>query len=182
MEHLYKPINPTKYIGNSSRIYYRSSWEKKFMQFLELSPKIKRWASEEIVIAYFLESDKKWHRYYPDFFVEFQTEHKFIIEIKPFSQRLIIPGKRIPRAQQLKFLQNQTKWLFANNFAKENGMIFLVFDEYDLRKLGLQIPIPSTKIPKQKQLYEQSSPYGNSVSQFITPLITEYQQHENSRK
>lgn len=181
MEHRYTPINPNKYIGDSSKIYYRSSWEKKFMQFLEQSPKIRRWASEEIIIAYFLESDRKWHRYYPDFYVEFQTGNKFIIEIKPFSQRTFIPTKRINRDQQLKYLQNQTKWHFANTFAKENGMIFLVFDEYDLRILGLNIPITSTKIPKQKQLYEQTSPYGKAVSRFIAPLIQEQHQYENSR-
>ena len=172
MEHLYRPLNPGKYLGDPSRIYYRSSWEKKFMRFLEESPRIKQWASEEVIIHYFLSTDRKWHRYFPDFFVEFTTGDKFILEIKPFSQRVIKEGPRVSKSQQLRFIQNQTKWQFADTFAKEHGMIFLVFDEYDLRKLGVAVPVPSTTIPKQKHLYEKTSPYGNSVARFIKPLVS----------
>lgn len=141
------------------------------MRFLEESPKIIRWASEELVIHYFLVTDKKWHRYFPDFYVEFSTGDKFILEIKPFSQRILKEGVRVSKTQQLQFIQNQTKWQFATTFAKEHGMTFLVFDEYDLRKLGLSIPVPSSTTPRQKLLYEKTSPFGNSISRFIQPLI-----------
>ena len=150
------------------------------MRFLEQSPKIKRWASEEFAIPYFLTTDKKWHRYFPDFYIEFETGDKFIVEIKPFSQRILKEGVKVRKAEYYKFIQNQTKWQFANTLAKENGMIFLVFDEYDLRKLGLQIPVPSTSVPKQKLLYEKTSPYGNSIARFIQPLIQD-STHEKSR-
>ena len=43
----YKPINPNKYKGNPTKIIYRSGWEKKVMEKLDLSPKVEQWASEE---------------------------------------------------------------------------------------------------------------------------------------
>jgi hypothetical protein len=47
----FKPKNPEKYAGRGS-IRYRSSWELKFMNFLDENPSIKNWASESISIPY----------------------------------------------------------------------------------------------------------------------------------
>ena len=171
MEHKYQLLNPKKYLGNTTNIYYRSSWEKKFMLFLEQSPVITQWSSEELIVHYFSIVDRKWHRYFPDFFVEFHTGHKFIIEIKPFSQRIY------NKKGHQQFLVNQSKWQFAKQFAEEHGMEFLVFDEYDLRQIGIPIPVTTRGTQKQKKLYEVNQQYGQAVAKFIAPLLTEANNH-----
>ena len=60
------PTNPKKYKGNYTTIYYRSLWERKFMVYCDKNPNILQWGSEEIYIPYFLPTDGKIHRYFPD--------------------------------------------------------------------------------------------------------------------
>jgi hypothetical protein len=43
----YTPKNPAKYVGDKSTIYYRSSWEKKFMVWADSNPNVIHWNSEE---------------------------------------------------------------------------------------------------------------------------------------
>ena len=63
----YKSVNPNKYKGNPTKIVYRSGWEKKVMEKLDLSPQVEQWASEEVIIPYRSPLDRKIHRYFPDF-------------------------------------------------------------------------------------------------------------------
>ena len=84
----FKPTNPGKYKGDASAIVYRSSWERDVMKFLDESPKVKKWNSEEFVIRYFYEVDKKWHRYYIDFWVQWDSGVTTLIEVKPKRQAL----------------------------------------------------------------------------------------------
>ncbi len=65
----FAPKNLSKYKGNPDKITYRSSWERDVMVFLDESPKVKKWNSEEFVVRFFYEVDKKYHRYYVDFWV-----------------------------------------------------------------------------------------------------------------
>ena len=46
----YTPENPKKYIGDPSKIVYRSSWERRFMIYCDRNPLILSWASEELAI------------------------------------------------------------------------------------------------------------------------------------
>ena len=62
----YKPKNPEKYKGNTLSVIYRSSWERKVMEFFDTSRNIEWWNSEGLVIPY-MSIDKKIHRYFPDF-------------------------------------------------------------------------------------------------------------------
>ena len=39
----YVPTNPKKYKGNPNTIYYRSLWERKFMVYCDINPKILEW-------------------------------------------------------------------------------------------------------------------------------------------
>ena len=62
----YSIKNSSKYRGDINNIIYRSLWEKVVFQWCDKNPKVKQWSSEEIVIPYYYEVDKKYHRYFVD--------------------------------------------------------------------------------------------------------------------
>ena len=57
-----QPKNPSKYLGDPTKIVYRSLWERKCMRIFDENPNVIRWASEEMAIPYFSPVDKKRHR------------------------------------------------------------------------------------------------------------------------
>ena len=67
---IYRPKNPKKYVGNTSNIICRSSWERIFCNFCDESDHIFTLASEEFSIPYISPLDNKRHRYYPDFLIK----------------------------------------------------------------------------------------------------------------
>ena len=69
----FAPVNPDKYQGTQP-IFYRSSWEKRFMFWCDNNPSILLWASESLVIPYWSPVDNKMHRYFPDFLVKVLTK------------------------------------------------------------------------------------------------------------
>lgn len=66
----FKPRNPKKYRGDPTKIVYRSSWELKFMGYLDAHSDVVEWASEEFSIPYRSPIDNRIHRYFPDFLVK----------------------------------------------------------------------------------------------------------------
>ena len=86
----YIPENPTKYVGNPTKIVCRSMWERKMCKYLDNNTNVIRWASEEVVIPYLSPVDNKMHKYYPDFLTEIKTKDggikTFLIEVKPYKQ------------------------------------------------------------------------------------------------
>ena len=143
----YDVRNPAKYLGDSSNIICRSSWEYFFCNFLDESPMVDRWASEEVAIPYISPKDGRDHRYFIDFFVVFKDGRKVFIEIKPHAQTLPPepPKKRSRKAESryceeaMIFQVNQAKWASARNFAEYNGAKFEVFTEHHLKKLGMPL-------------------------------------------
>lgn len=140
----YHVKNPSKYSGNPDGVVYRSSYELKFMNFLDSHPNVVRWASEEFFIPYTWNGEK--HRYFPDFLVEFKSTsgetRKMIIEIKPSNQTL---PPQAPRKQTRKALmvfenavetytKNLAKWNAAKEFCEKNNAKFLVLTENELFK------------------------------------------------
>ncbi len=139
----YRVRNRHKYRGNADNVIARSSWERQFFRWCDENPKVVEFSSEEIVIPYKYEADGKWHRYFPDVFVKFSDGSKYLIEIKPFSQT-IQPKRpnRITRRYKeevLVWIKNKNKWLAAMEWARKNGMIFEVWSEKKLEKIGLKI-------------------------------------------
>ena len=163
----------SKYLGDPETVVYRSSWEKAFFVFLEEASVVKFWASEEIKIQYLLLTDKKFHRYYPDVVLELETGDKFIVEIKPFGQRILKGGKGSGRRGEMEFVKNMCKWNAAREVAKDNGIHFIILDEYDLRRIGVRIPVSRRTIPSEKILYEKTSEFGRSVEILTAPLLKE---------
>ncbi len=86
----FKPKNPKKYNGSADNIIYRSSWELRVMKYLDESPNIIWWASEELAIPYRSPVDQKMHRYFPDFIVKVREKTglvmTYILEVKPEKQ------------------------------------------------------------------------------------------------
>lgn len=131
------PKNPQKYVGDVSKIYFRSSWENKFMNFCDKNPSILQWGSEEIIIPYISPVDNRPHRYFTDFFIIYKNTSgniiKTLIEIKPKAQT--IPPKA-PKRQTQRYVEevityaiNQAKWKAATEFAKKHNITFQVLTE-----------------------------------------------------
>ena len=72
----YIPINPKKYVGNSSQVIYRSLWERKLMVYCDRNDNIIEWGSEEVIVPYRSPWDGKMHRYFPDFYMKVKSSDK----------------------------------------------------------------------------------------------------------
>lgn len=134
----YKVKHPEKYIGDSTRVRYLSSWELEFDKFLDSNPNVIRWASEAFYIPYRHPVDKQTHRYFPDYYVEYKNNNgqiiREIIEIKP--QRHTELGKRPTTYEQLSHAINISKWQSAQVFCKKQGIQFRVLTENELFHQG----------------------------------------------
>jgi hypothetical protein len=130
------PKNPHKYAGNPNNIMFRSTWELRFMQFIDSKDSILKWASEEIKIPYVSPLDGLVHHYFPDFVIVYTDKsgaiQKEIIEIKPASQSIAERAKSDHDKAAL--LVNIAKWEFASRFAAQRGMTFRVLTEDSLFK------------------------------------------------
>ena len=92
----FRPKRPKKYKGDPTQIIYRSLWEKKFMEYCDLTESISQWQSEEFWIPYKSPLDNRVHRYFPDFFIKYRDAlgkiRNVVIEVKPAKQ-LKMPKK-----------------------------------------------------------------------------------------
>ena len=86
----FKPKHTKKYKGDPTQIIYRSLWERKFMEYCDLTENISQWQSEEFWIPYKNPLDRKMHRYFPDFFIKYTDSNgkkrSVVIEVKPKKQ------------------------------------------------------------------------------------------------
>lgn len=136
----YKPKHPEKYIGDPENIVYRSSWEKKSFLWCDMSPSVLRWGSEEIIVPYVSPVDGKWHRYFPDLWVELKTKHglrTIIFEIKPEAQtKPPKPPKRKTRKhldEVSRWGVNEAKWNAAIKYCEDRGWQFKLLTEENVR-------------------------------------------------
>lgn len=119
----------------NEKIIYRSSYEKRFIMWLEKSGKVLHWGSECVCIHY-TGADGQPHHYYPDYVVEFTDGTKSLIEIKPYNQTV----KPDPRCQWAveEFKKNMLKWTAAKAFCERNGMSFKILTEHTINRLPLE--------------------------------------------
>lgn len=137
---IYKPSHPEKYLGNSSNIICRSSWERQFCRYCDTNPNVVKWASEELAIRYISPVDGRPHRYYPDFLIEVKEKSgklkKYVIEIKPKKQtQPPVKKKRVTKGFILEaktYAVNQAKWKAAVDFCKDNLIEFKIITEDEL--------------------------------------------------
>ena len=89
----YKIKNPDKYLGNPSKVVFRSLWERNAFRWCENNPKVKLWNSEEVVVPYKSTVDKRLHRYFVDLLIQMDNKKTYLVEIKPKAQTMP-PKKR----------------------------------------------------------------------------------------
>lgn len=137
------PKNPEKYKGVWP-IIFRSSWEYKFMRFLDVNENILSWTSESIKIkyAYFDPISKKQseHLYFPDFVIRIkkgEITRTQIIEIKPLRETKPPKyGKNRSTKTMIyetkTYAKNQAKWGAAKEYCRVRDWDFIVLTEKDL--------------------------------------------------
>ena len=62
----YRVKNIEKYRGDHTAVVYRSLWEKHAFKWCDNNTDVVEWSSEEVVIPYLYEVDKRPHRYFMD--------------------------------------------------------------------------------------------------------------------
>lgn len=129
--------NPEKYRGNKSKIIYRSSYEKRFCQYCDMSEKIISWSSEPLSIMYTSIADGRRHKYWLDFWIKYEDGREFIIEVKP-NNKLKKPRKPSKKTSKSlenynyklkEYLTNYSKFKAAAEFARQSGIEFIIVDE-----------------------------------------------------
>lgn len=137
----FNPKNPTKYIGDFTKINCRSLWERKFCKFLDETPNILRWSFETLKIPYLSPVDKMVHLYIPDFIVEKKSKsgliETLVVEIKPLKQtKKPTQGKRKSKRsfinENITYGINISKWEAAKKFCEEHSWKFVILTEKEL--------------------------------------------------
>lgn len=135
------PKNPNKYRGNVGNIIYRSLWERQLMRWLDAQSFVAEWSSEEIIVPYICKTDGRPHRYFVDFWIKFVDGRTFIIEIKPEKETKppVQPKRKTAKylAEVMTYAKNISKWEAADEYAKDRGWKFEVWNEKMLKGLGI---------------------------------------------
>jgi hypothetical protein len=126
--------HPEKYMGDPETVWYMSSWELRFHEFLDNNSSILKWTSEEIKIPYIHPLDGSMHWYFPDYFIIYKDSmgriNKELIEIKPAKQMKIMKNARA--ADKITVMINHAKWEAAAKFCKAKNITFRILNEHDL--------------------------------------------------
>lgn len=134
------PRNPKKYCGGYP-ILIRSSWERMYAQWLDMTPAIVKWSSENISIKYYDPVQGRTRRYYPDFYIMVDEGDgkygKYIVEIKPLHEtkpprKTAKKSKKTFRHQQATYITNQAKFKAGREYCDKIGMEFKVVTEKKL--------------------------------------------------
>lgn len=135
----YTVKNPSKYVGNVNNVIFRSSWELRVLQWLDETPGVIHFSSEELVIPYYDPVSCTIRRYFPDFLVKVLNKsgdiRTYVLEVKPWAQTQL----RIPKKQTRKYIKevttyttNEAKWKAAKIFCESQQWEFKVITEFDL--------------------------------------------------
>lgn len=136
----FKPINPTKYRGDPTKIVYRSGWELRLMSYFDMHKSVIWWQSEEKSIPYRSPIDGRIHRYFPDFLVHLINKEgkseTVMIEVKPFNQ---VKEPIVQKKASKKYIRevftygvNQAKWKAAEEYCKDKGWKFEIMTEQEI--------------------------------------------------
>ena len=141
----YQVKNPKKYKGDYTKVVYRSLWERNVFRWCDDNPKVKNWSSEEIIVPYYYDVDKKYHRYFVDLKIVLEDK-TLLVEIKPEKETAPPTGQRKTKqyvSEGLTYIKNMNKWEAANSFAKDRGWEFQVWTEKTLQQMKLLTkPVP----------------------------------------
>lgn len=118
-------------------VIFRSSYEKKFIWWLESSSSVRRWGSESVCIPYTIPGEDRVRHYWPDYIVEMQDGTVSLIEVKPWSQT-VPPNPVIysrDSQQYQTYIKNYHKWKAAKEFCERNNMKFRIITEKTIERL-----------------------------------------------
>ena len=135
----YNP-DPKKYKGDVSTVKYRSSWELKAFIWCDKNSSVKYWSSEETVVPYFWDIDKKYHRYYVDLKITFTDGKTILVEIKPAKETEPPTNPNKSKryiGEAMTYVKNMNKWEAANSYAKDRGWEFQIWTEDTLKSMGI---------------------------------------------
>jgi hypothetical protein len=144
----YNVLNPKKYKGDHSNVIFRSLWERDVFKWCDMNPKVKAWSSEEVVIPYYYEADKRYHRYFPDLKIVFEDK-TILVEIKPAKETTPPTGERRTKryiTEALTYVKNMNKWEAASSYCKDRKWEFQIWTEETLYSMGIMTK-PLKKIP-----------------------------------
>src|SRR6056300_45550 len=150
----YRVKNKEKYAGDSSNVVYRSLWEKHCFKWCDDNADVKQWSSEEVVIPYLYEVDRRYHRYFMDLKIVYKSGKTVLVEIKPAKELSPPTGnKRTKRYinEGLTYVKNMNKWEAAAEYAKDQGWEFQIWTEKELTEMGI--------MPKSRQPLKKMKPY-----------------------
>lgn len=136
----YTLTNPDKYIGDPTKIIYRSSWEFRFCKYCDDSDSVLKWSSEPYPIKYISPVDGKEHNYYIDFYMKVLKdgiEVDYLVEIKPEAslKKPVFEGiQTMKKLQNFNYaaktwLVNSAKFSAAKAHADSIGYKFTVVTE-----------------------------------------------------
>lgn len=109
------------YLGKKQEVTFRSSWELKAFQILEMYGKIGKiigWSSEDVIIPYKCDLDEKVHKYYMDLKIETKAR-TLLVEIKPYKDTHFPNKPKFFKTEKQKInyerqvatvIKNQNKW------------------------------------------------------------------------
>lgn len=155
----FRPHNPEKYKGDPSNIVYRSSWERSFMNYLDLHQDVEWWMSEERCVWYDNPVTKKKARYFPDFIVCYNRKGvrtTEMVEIKPQNQ---VDGPPVNPKRKTEawvnavktYIINRKKWEAAAKQCEDRGWNFRLLTEKNVPEWSGTISERLTKRSKSKR-------------------------------
>jgi len=150
----YQVKNKKKYKGDPTQVVYRSMWEKYCFMWCDQNPKVKNWSSEEVVVPYYYDVDKRYHRYFVDLKIVMEDK-TLLVEIKPEKEtKPPVANKKTKKylSESLTYVKNMNKWQAANNYCKDRGWEFQVWTEKTLYSMGIMTKPLSGKLKKLKPL------------------------------
>jgi hypothetical protein len=137
----YRVKNPAKYKGDYTNVIYRSLWEKYCFKWCDENSNVTEWSSEEVVIPYYYEVDKKYHRYFMDLKIMYHGK-TILVEIKPDRETKVpkFSGVKSKRyiSESLTYVKNMNKWQAAKNYAEDRGWTFQIWTEDTLHSMGIK--------------------------------------------
>lgn len=160
----YIPKNISKVVKLNTQggVYYRSSWEKKIMHWLDYKKEIIKWGAECMRIPYqmthFENGDMKIkeHSYFPDFYYEMRNKDgvlkQVVVEVKPMKDykmvqalnegRLEVPESGIKKLKNFEYdlkqaQRNREKWNSMIKWCDKKGFEFIIITEEHLKKFSI---------------------------------------------
>lgn len=106
----------------NKEVCYRSSWELKFMKYLDNQENVIKCEYELLRIPYYGVDNHK-RNYIPDILTYYSDGSKILYEIKPI----------IHKDSQI----NKLKFFYANQYCQENNITFQVITEKELKDIGI---------------------------------------------